>query len=49
MMEAVGNKVTYLKRIKMGSLCLDNNLPIGEIRELTDEEVNLLEINQAEE
>ena len=49
MMESVGNKVTYLKRIKMGSLCLDNNLPIGEIRELTDEEVKLLEINQSEE
>jgi len=44
MMEAVGNKVTYLKRIKMGSLCLDPKLKLGEIRELTDEEVALLEL-----
>ena len=49
MMEAVGNKVNYLKRIKMGSLSLDENLSLGEIRELTDEEVKLLEKNQLEE
>ena len=49
MMEAVGNKVNYLKRIKMGSLSLDENLSLGEIRELTDEEVKLLEKNQSEE
>jgi len=42
MMEAVGNKVIYLKRIKMGSLTLDEALPLGEIRELTEHEVTLL-------
>jgi len=49
MMEAVGNKVTYLKRIKMGSLCLDSSLNPGEIRELTEEEVKLLETKSTEE
>lgn len=43
MMEAVGNKVTYLKRIKMGDLSLDPSLSLGEIRELTEEEVIKLE------
>ena len=43
MFEAADNKVEYLKRIKMGSLSLDENLPKGEIRELTPEEVELLE------
>ncbi|MBQ8588815.1 MAG: rRNA pseudouridine synthase [Clostridia bacterium] len=42
MMEAVGNKVIYLKRIKMGSLPLDEALPLGGIRELTEHEVTLL-------
>lgn len=44
MFQATGNKVTYLKRIKMNKLCLDESLELGEIRELTDEEVALLEI-----
>lgn len=43
MFEAVGKKVTYLKRIKMNQLSLDPNLPLGEMRELTDREVELLE------
>lgn len=43
MMEAVGNKVVYLKRLSMGSLCLDENLDLGEIRELTPHEVTMLE------
>ncbi|WP_243385998.1 pseudouridine synthase [Bacillus kexueae] len=42
MFEAVGKKVTYLKRVKMGPLPLDEELEIGEYRELTDEEVDLL-------
>lgn len=42
MFEAVGKKVTYLKRIKMGPLSLDESLELGEYRELTDEEVELL-------
>ncbi len=43
MMEAVGNKVVYLKRIKMGALTLDPDLPLGKIRELSENEAKLLE------
>lgn len=43
MFEAVGNKVEYLKRVEMGKLPLDKNLKKGEIRELTAEELILLE------
>ncbi|MEI5908810.1 pseudouridine synthase [Bacillus spongiae] len=42
MFEAVGKHVTYLKRVSMGSLKLDESLSLGEYRELTDEEVKLL-------
>jgi 16S rRNA pseudouridine516 synthase len=42
MFEAVGKRVIYLKRISMGPLQLDETLELGEYRELTDEEVNLL-------
>ena len=42
MFEAVGKKVVYLKRISMGPLPLDETLELGEYRELTDEEVELL-------
>lgn len=42
MFEAVGKKVIYLKRISMGDLKLDENLAVGEVRELKDEEVILL-------
>ena len=42
MFEAVNNKVTYLKRIKMKNLSLDNSLKPGEVRELTDEELSEL-------
>lgn len=42
MMEAVGNKVVYLKRVKMGALSLDESLALGEIRELTEEEIGFL-------
>lgn len=42
MFEAVGKKVIYLKRIEFGPLKLDENLGLGEYRELTDEEVELL-------
>ena len=35
MFEAVGCKVTYLKRLSMGSLVLDETLPLGEYRPLT--------------
>lgn len=43
MFESVGKKVIYLKRISMGGLKLDENLDLGEYRELTNEEVVLLE------
>ena len=35
---AVGKEVTYLKRERMGTLCLDENLKPGEYRLLTEEE-----------
>ncbi|WHZ02058.1 pseudouridine synthase [Neobacillus sp. YX16] len=46
MFEAVGKKVIYLKRISMGPLPLDETLELGEYRELTDEEVELLKLYQ---
>ncbi|MGP4075647.1 pseudouridine synthase [Halobacillus sp. K22] len=42
MFEAVGKKVIYLKRIKMGTLELDPELELGEYRELSDEELDYL-------
>ena len=39
MFEAVGCKVTYLKRLSMGSLVLDETLPPGEYRPLTEAEL----------
>lgn len=38
MFHAVGNEVTYLKRIRMGNLYLDETLPLGAYRELTQKE-----------
>lgn len=43
MFESVGKKVVYLKRLSMGKLKLDESLGLGEYRELTDEEVKLIE------
>lgn len=42
MFESVGKKVTYLKRMSMGSLILDENLKKGEYRPLTKEEIEKL-------
>lgn len=42
MFEAVGKKVTYLKRIEFGTLSLDEDLEEGEYRELTEEEIAIL-------
>lgn len=42
MFEIVGKKVTYLKRIQMGQLKLDESLSLGEYRELTDTELEAL-------
>ncbi len=39
MFEKTGKNVTYLKRIQMNNLVLDNDLEEGEIRELTEDEV----------
>lgn len=50
MFEAVGKKVVYLKRIRMGNLALDESLAEGEYRELTMEELELLKgKNRADE
>ncbi len=43
MFEAVGKKVVYLKRLSMGPLSLDEGLDLGAYRELTEEEIALLE------
>lgn len=40
--EALGMKVTYLKRLSMGSLTLDEALTPGEFRELTEDELQTL-------
>ena len=42
MFEAVGKKVTYLKRVEMGSLVLPDELAPGEYRPLTEEELQEL-------
>lgn len=42
MAEYIGCKVTYLKREKIGSLCLDEALEPGEYRELTEQETDIL-------
>ena len=45
MFKAVGNEVRYLKRVKMGTLSLDENLKLGEYRELTEDELTKLKEN----
>lgn len=42
MLAAEGVKITYLKRISIGGLKLDDSLPKGSWRSLSDEEVQLL-------
>ncbi|MFS0574815.1 pseudouridine synthase [Sporosarcina sp. 179-K 3D1 HS] len=50
MFEAVGKRVVYLKRLSMGPLQLDESLPIGAYRELSEGEMNsLLAIGNKEE
>ncbi len=41
MIKAVGFEVSYLKRMEMGSLKLDDSLKTGEFKELTKEELEL--------
>ncbi|MCC5815305.1 MAG: rRNA pseudouridine synthase [Leptospira sp.] len=43
MFTALGKEVIYLQRTHMGELKLDENLKLGEYRELTDEEIQLLQ------
>ena len=42
MFAALGNKVLYLKRVRMGGLDLDESLEEGQCREITAEEMLLL-------
>lgn len=46
MFEAVDKKVLYLKRLRMGSLCLDEKLVLGEYRVLTEGELENLKMNR---
>ena len=39
MFEALDNRVIYLKRIKIGGVELDPSLELGQVRELTSDEV----------
>ncbi|MEZ0535839.1 pseudouridine synthase [Caldicellulosiruptoraceae bacterium PP1] len=39
---AIGNQVTYLKRIRIGSLQLDNSLKLGEYKEINEEQAFLV-------
>lgn len=43
MFQAVGNEVVYLQRVAIGALELDKSLAIGNYREMTLDEVELLE------
>ena len=43
MFHAVGKEVLYLKRVRMNELKLDETLPLGEYRRLTEEELELLQ------
>ena len=42
MMKSLGTTVTYLKRLSIGELLLDENLVLGEYRYLTNEELDKL-------
>lgn len=42
MFASLGNKVLFLKRVKMGGLSLDESLEEGKCREITDEELKLI-------
>ena len=46
MFAALGNKVLYLKRVKMGGLCLDENLEEGKCREITSQELELIQAKE---
>ena len=42
MFEAVGREVRFLKRIAIGTVCLDRTLESGQYRPLTEEELGML-------
>ncbi|MBQ2285247.1 MAG: 16S rRNA pseudouridine(516) synthase, partial [Clostridia bacterium] len=42
MFEKIDNSVTYLKRIQIGKLSLDEDLPLGEVKELSEGDLELL-------
>lgn len=42
MFAALGNRVTELKRVKIGNLSLDKSLAEGQCREITQEEIRLI-------
>lgn len=46
MFEAVDKKVIYLKRISMNKLNLDSTLDLGNVRELSEDELKLLNIGR---
>lgn len=46
MMKCLGNEVLYLKRVRMGSLTLDENLAKGEYRYLTQQEIEELKVRK---
>jgi len=46
MLMYAGCRIVYLKRISMGGLNLDKDLPTGAYRPLTDEEIHLLKENK---
>ncbi|GGI40471.1 pseudouridine synthase [Mammaliicoccus stepanovicii] len=45
MFHSIGCEVTYLKRLKIGNLELDEDLPVGEYRHLTDEDFHKLNVD----
>ena len=46
MLEAVGNKVVFLKRVRFGPLELDSDLAPGQYRELDDSEIIMLNLHK---
>ncbi len=46
MLEAVGNKVVFLKRVSFGPLELDSDLAPGQYRELDDNEIIMLNLHK---
>lgn len=40
MMEAVGNRVTHLRRVRIGGIVLDEDLPLGGCREILHKEIS---------